>query len=117
VIGYQPSYGVAFFASVILAALFFQTVVTEKGWFSSFLSTKPLQFWGKISYSLYLCGGLAAIPSRYVSLAAHHRLSGTPSLVAAFVVGTLTIVPICWVCYELFEVRLTRFLFPKKLPA
>ena len=41
--------------SAVPAFVFFAVIIYEKGWISRFLITKPLQYLGTISYSLYLC--------------------------------------------------------------
>lgn len=52
--------------SLLFGFVFFLTVVNQEGVFSALLRTPPLQYLGKISYSLYLIHPFALMPLRAV---------------------------------------------------
>jgi peptidoglycan/LPS O-acetylase OafA/YrhL len=107
------------FLGLALLIPFFLTVVTEKGWFSDFLRTPPLQHLGKVSYSMYLVSPFVMEALRFICVKLATKVGNGPAFIT-FGVASFVVCPIvATASFELVERRLTKKLFPgpKPLPA
>lgn len=87
---------------------FFVDVVRQSGWISAILSTRLLNWLGKISYSLYLIHPFVLDPLRRVGVKLSLVWGGSIVHSLFIIVGAATALLIAAIAHELIEVRLTR---------
>tara|TARA_R110002049_G_scaffold163863_1_gene329877 strand:- start:418 stop:1500 length:1083 start_codon:yes stop_codon:yes gene_type:complete len=91
-------------------AFFFAGVVLDRGGFLGVLRSAPMNFLGKISYSLYLVHPFVLDPIRKICV----KFGGegpTNAFIPLFiVVGFCLAITVAWISYELVEVRFTRLI-------
>ena len=98
-------------ASVPFAAVLFWALLQDGTYTSRFLCTKPMQFLGMVSYSLYLVHPFVMFAGETIGHKLIHRGLSVPVTFTIFLVYTLITVPIMSaICYQLLEVRLRKFL-------
>ncbi|GAA0136354.1 acyltransferase [Paenibacillus sp. YSY-4.3] len=96
---------------LIISYFFFQSILREHGLMSRFLQLRPMQYLGKISYSLYMWHTMVMFPLKRVipklSMLVHQpwlafAVYAALSLIISIVVSHLS--------YQLIELRLTSYL-------
>ena len=98
-------------ASAIVLTVFFIFVVIQKGWSAPILGSGPMNFFGKISYSLYLTHPFAL---EVLRRSLHHGdahgalVQGAPWLF--WIVGPAAAIVVAWCSYVVVEKHLTRWL-------
>lgn len=85
-------------AVAIVAVVFFVVVQRER---TGVLLWRPIQFYGKISYTLY-------IQHAVTGLVLMHLLIPVTGRIAAMIITAVVVTLWCWVMYEIFEVRASR---------
>lgn len=96
--------------AAIVLSLFFIIVVREQGWMRVVLRSHSMHFLGVISYSLYLVHPFALEALRRVL----HQREFAQSAPWLYWVAGLAFAIFCgWLCYEVIEKRLTRWLSAK----
>lgn len=104
----------SFLLSAVAALVFFAGLATGVGGLARLLSMAPLVWLGKISYSLYLLHPFVLDVLRRVCVKTASLFPAVPSLAVFWGVGILAALLASAACHALVEVRLTRFLFPKR---
>ena len=103
----EPLYG------LLPLGVAFLTLVYQRGWLSSLLSSSPLQALGRVSYSLYLVHPFVLDPIRSVVVRlVAPRLGNVPAALLFSLVGFSSAIAVAFLSYAWIEQRLTKRLFP-----
>lgn len=100
--------------SAAAALVFFAGLAKGCGGLARVLSTPPLVWLGKVSYSLYLLHPFVLDALRRLCVKLTSQFPGVPPLAVFWGAGIIAALAASAACHELVEVRLTRFLFPRR---
>lgn len=100
--------------SAAAALVFFAGLATNCGFLARVLSTPPLLWLGKVSYSLYLLHPFVLDVLRRLCVKMATHFPGVPSLAVFWGAGIIAVLLASAACHALVEVRLTRFCFPRR---
>ncbi|AXC12630.1 Acyltransferase [Acidisarcina polymorpha] len=102
---------VSILASMAFAAVLFRAALQDGTYTSRFLCTRPMQFLGMISYSIYLVHPLVMFAGEMIGHKFVHWGVSVPVTFIIFMIYTISVVPIMsFISYELVEVRLKKLL-------
>jgi peptidoglycan/LPS O-acetylase OafA/YrhL len=110
IIGYAllPGHLWTSLAAVPFGFAFFLDVVRQTPLISAFLCSRFMQFFGTISYSLYLWHPVVTIPVRHIAakiLIAHFGMSVTEASVFLLVTVVAITLPVSWLSWRFLEVE------------
>lgn len=107
-------YGFRDYVALPLFAALFWLVVRNRGWVATVLSSRPLQFLGTISYSMYLVHPFIMDPMRTIVIRLEPNVGRIPAIVIFAICAVGIVPPLARLYYELTEVRLTNWLFKRR---
>ncbi|WP_110930791.1 acyltransferase family protein [Paenibacillus bouchesdurhonensis] len=96
---------------LLISYLFFQSILLQRGFMSRLLQLRPMQYLGKISYSLYMWHTMVMFPLKKImpKLGAVLPYPGLVFIVYALLSLVLSIA-VSHISYHIIELRLTNYL-------